>query len=382
MHMTTNPMVAQVESLPELLADQFDALDEHVRTVLSPAEWNAIERIVSTGCGDSFMAAVATQWAMERLGGVPTEAAMAMRAARYGLPTLGARSPERTLVLAVSVSGAVSRTQEAVAIGREAGVLTVALTGNPDSPLGQMAERILDCRIPDFVAAPGVRSYRISLLALWQLAIHMGTMRGCLEAQEARSCRDRLRSLAEAAAETIDLCRKPAQDLASSLVDCRHFTFVGDGPNYASALFSAAKILEAFGRDAWGQDTEEWAHLQYFSRFDPQSPTVVIDAAGPGSGRMREILGPMQRIGREIVLVASRDSALASLCRRHLPVADGVDPLFAPMINAIPGELLSAYLAEITGEEHFGGFTGTYDPAIQGGNNIYTSHIAKMSELT
>jgi len=108
----------------------------------------------------------------------------------------------------------------------------------------------------------------------------------------------------------------------------------------------------------------------------------VIDAAGPGSGRMREILGPMQRIGREIVLVASRDSALASLCRRHLPVADGVDPLFAPMINAIPGELLSAYLAEITGEEHFGGFTGTYDPAIQGGNNIYTSHIAKMSELT
>ncbi len=379
--MTTNPMVAQVESLPDLLTSQFDSLDEHVQAVLSQEEWSAIIRIVNTGCGDSFMAAVATQWAMERLGGVPTEAATAMRAARYGLPVAGTLSAGRTLVIAVSVSGAVSRTQEAVAIGREVGALTVALTGNPDSPLGQMAERILDCRIPEFVAAPGVRSYRISLLALWQVAIHMGTMRGHLSAQAAQGYKDQLRFLADAAAETIDLCRQPAQNLASYLSDCPHFTFVGDGPSYASALFSAAKILEAVGRDAWGQDTEEWAHLQYFSRYDPWSPTFVIDAEGPGSGRMQEILDPMQRIGRAIALIAPQDSALAPLCRYRLPVAPGVDPLFAPMINAIPGELLAAYLAELAGEEHFGGFTGIYDPAVHGGNNIYTSHIAKVSEL-
>ncbi len=379
--MTPNPMVAQVESLPDLLTDQFDPLDEHVRAVLSQAEWNTIGRIVSTGCGDSFMAAVATQWAMERLGGVPTEAAMAMRAARYGLPIAGTLSSARTLVMAVSVSGAVSRTQEAVAIGREAGALTVALTGNPGSPLGQRAEHILDCRIPEFVAAPGVRSYRISLLALWQVAIHMGTMRGHLNAQAALDYKNQLRSLADAAARTIDLCRQPAQDLASILAHCPHFTFVGDGPSYASALFSAAKILEALGRDAWGQDTEEWAHLQYFSRFNPQSPTFVLDAAGPGSGRVREILDPMRHIGREIVLIAPQDSALAALCRHHLPVAQGVHPMFAPMINAIPGELLSAYLAEVAGEAHFGGFTGLYDPSVHGGNNIYTSHIAQVSEL-
>ena len=380
--MTTNPMVAQVESVPELLTSQFDQLQGHVESVLSHEEWRTIQRVVTTGCGDSHMSTVATQWAMERLGGVPTEAATSLRAARYGLPASGMVPRGRTLVIAVSVSGAVSRTQETIAVGREMGALTVALTGNPGSPLGQMAERILDCRIPDFVAAPGVRSYRISLLALWQVAIHMGVVRGHISAQEEKDALGTLRSLADAASETIDLCRKPAQELAASLSECLHFTFVGGGPNYATALFSAAKILEAFGRDAWGQDTEEWAHLQYFSRINPKSPTLVIDADGPGSGRMKEILGPMQRIGREISLIAPQDSALAPLCKHHLPVAKGVDPLFAPMVNAIPGELLSAYLAEATGEPHFGGFTGVYDSSGEGGNNIYNSHIAKVSELT
>ncbi len=380
--MTTNPMVAQVESVPELLTSQFDQLQEHVEAALSQEEWRTIERVVTTGCGDSHMATVATQWATERLGGVPTEAATALRAARYVLPASGMLPRGRTLVISVSVSGAVSRTQETVAIGKEMGALTVALTGNPDSPLGQMAERILNCRIPDFVAAPGVRSYRISLLALWQVAIHMGTVRGHLGSKEALDYLGTLRSLADSVAETIELCRKPAQDLASRLADCKHFTFVGGGPNYATALFSAAKILEAFGRDAWGQDTEEWAHLQYFSRNNPQSPTFVIDAGGPGSGRMREVLVPMQRIGREIVLVAPQDSDLAPLCKHHLPIANGVNPLFAPMVNAVPGELLSAYLAEATGEPHFGGFSGVYDSSNEGGNNIYNSHIASVAELT
>lgn len=380
--MTATPMVAQIESLPDLLNDQFDRLDEQVKSVLNKDEWRSIERLVTTGCGDSHMATVATQWALERLGGVPTDAATAMRAARYGLPSMGALSTGKALVIAVSVSGAVSRTQEAAANGKDMGAISVALTGNPESPLGKKAERILDCRIPDFVHAPGVRSYRISLLALWQVAVHMGETRGNLSAKEASEYKSQLRALGDAAADTIDLCRKPAQELASSLASCQHYTFVGDGPNYATALFSAAKILEAIGRDAWGQDTEEWAHLQYFSHFNPKSPTFVLDADGPGSSRMEEILDPMKRIGREMTLIAPAGSALAPLCDHHLPVTKGVNPMFAPMVNAIPGELFAAYLAEETGEGYFGGFAGAYSRENQGGNNIYNSHLANISELT
>ncbi|MEZ4707109.1 MAG: hypothetical protein R3A44_07890 [Caldilineaceae bacterium] len=50
------------------------------------------------------------------------------------------------------------------------------------------------------------------------------------------------------------------------------------GPNYPTALFSAAKVLEAAGRHAMGQETEEWAHLQYFVNTDPATPLYHFPA--------------------------------------------------------------------------------------------------------
>lgn len=379
--MTTNAMIAQVESLPELIQTEFEGLDERVRIILSHEEWLSVKRIVATGCGDSHMAAVATQWALERLGGVPTDAATAMRAARYALPEAADRVWRNPLTFGISVSGSVSRTREAVAAAKERGFLTIAVTGNPEAPLGQTAERILNCRIPDFAHAPGVRSYRISMLALWLVAIRLGEVKGRLTGKEAQQHRDSLRATADQIAETIELCAGPSRELAERMADRKHFTFVGDGPGYATALFSAAKILEAVGRDAWGQDTEEWAHLQYFSRVEPDAPTFVIADGGRGASRTAEILPPMQRIGREMVLIAPEADELASGLPFHLRVSSGVSPLFSPMVNAVPGELFAAHLAEVTGEQYFGGFAGVYDPGATGGNNIVTSNVEAVADM-
>lgn len=380
--MNPNPMIAQVESLPALIRTEFEALDARARTLLDHEEWLSVKRIITTGCGDSHMAAVATQWAFETLGGIPVEAATAMRAARYAMPAARDSIWRNPLVLAISVSGAVSRTREAASVAREQGALTIALTGNPESPLGQTAERILNCRIPDFVFAPGVRSYRISLLALWLLAIRLGEMRREITGMEAQAYRDHLLATADAIEQTIAVCQTPARALAEALVEHDHFTFVGDGPNYATALFSAAKILEAVGRDAWGQDTEEWAHLQYFSRIEPQAPTFVIDGGGRSTGRVQEILPPMRRIGRKIYFISPEGDARADSCDGHLPIAGPVHPLFAPMVYAVPGELLAAQLSDVAGEPFFGGFTGVYDPEEAGGNNITTSRVALLAELS
>ena len=81
-----------------------------------------------------------------------------------------------------------------------------------------------------------------------------------------------------------------SRELATAVADQKNFVFVGDGPNYATALFSAAKVIEAAGRHAMGQDTEEWAHLQYFVNVDPATPTFIISPAGRGHGRAAELV--------------------------------------------------------------------------------------------
>jgi glucosamine--fructose-6-phosphate aminotransferase (isomerizing) len=376
---TANPMIAQVESLPDLIRGELDALDARVRRLLDHNECLSVKRIVTTGCGDSHMASVATELAFEELAGIPTEPMTAMQAARYGVTYQPKAFPRNPLVLGISVSGTVARTREAVTIAREEGALTVAITANPAAPLGQAAEKVLDCSTPPFPDAPGVRSYRISLLALYLLAIRLAEVGGRMSQDEANALRRELKDTAGAIEATLEAIHGRTRELAEAVADRKNFVFVGDGPSYATALFSAAKLIEAAGRHAMGQETEEWSHLQYFVNVDTDTPTFVISPAARGHSRVVELMEPMKRIGRTVIAVVPEgDKTIAPQSDWVLPVVGHVREIFTPMVYAVAGELFAAHLSDVVGESFFRGFADVY---ADGGNSIRTSRVIDRSEL-
>jgi len=373
MEMSAATMIAQVDSLPELIRTQFDALDERVRRLLNHEEYLSVKRIALTGCGDSHMAGLASELAFEQLSGVPTDALTAMQAGRYAAPYFERAFTRNPLVVGISVSGTVARTREALVMARKSGALTVALTGNPDSPLAGVAEKVLTCVVPDFAPAPGVRSYRISLMALYLLAIRVAEIKGRLTQDEANGLRQQLKGTADSIEATIAAIRTPVRKLAEACAEYHNFVFVADGPNYATALFSAAKLMEAAGRHAAGQDTEEWAHLQYFVNDVPATPTFLISPGGRGHLRAAELLEPLKRIGRTIVAVVPQgDTVIGSEADWTLPVVGEVPEIFSPMVYAVAGELFSAHLSELIGEPPFRRFDGVYQ---EGGNSIKSSAV-------
>jgi glucosamine--fructose-6-phosphate aminotransferase (isomerizing) len=373
MDMSAANMIAQVESLPELIRSEFDELDARVRRLLNHNEYLSVKRIVLTGCGDSHMASVASELAFEQLTGVPTDALTAMQAGRYAAPYFEHMFTRNPLVVGISVSGAVARTREALIMARKSGALTVALTGNPSSPLAGAAERVLACVVPDFAPAPGVRSYRVSLMALYLLAIRIAEVSARLTQDQANALRQKLKATADAIEATIAAIKVPVRKLAEASAAHHNFIFVADGPNYATALFSAAKLMEAAGRHAAGQDTEEWAHLQYFVNDDPATPTFLISPGGRGHARAAELIEPLKRIGRTVVAVVPEgDTAIAAGADWVLPVAGDVPEIFSPMVYALAGELFSAYLSDVIGEPPFRRFHGVY---ADGGNTIRTSAV-------
>jgi glucosamine--fructose-6-phosphate aminotransferase (isomerizing) len=368
-------MIAQVESLPELIRGQFDELDRRVRLMLNHNEYLSIKHVVLTGCGDSHMASVASELAFEQVAGVPTDPLTAMTAGRYAAPYFDRSFTRNPLVMAISVSGTVARTREALALARANGALTVAVTGNPNSPLAQVAEKVLSCVVPDFAPAPGVRSYRVSLLMLYLTAIRIAEIRGRLTQDQANAMRRQLKGTADSIEATIAAIREPVRKLAEASAEHHNFVFVGDGPNYATALFSAAKLMEAAGRHAAGQDTEEWAHLQYFVNDAPVTPTWLISPGGRGHSRAAELTEPTKRIGRTLVAVVPEgDTAIAGAADWVLPVVGDVPEIFSPMVYAVAGELFSAHLSEVIGEPPFRRFHGIYQ---DGGNSIKTSAVVE-----
>jgi glutamine---fructose-6-phosphate transaminase (isomerizing) len=369
-HTPSNAMLAQVFSLPDMIRSVLPTFECNVEEVLDADLCRSIQRVFLTGCGDSHHAALAAELAIESLTGLPAEPMTALQLARYAAEF----APPSSLVLGISVSGEVSRTLEAILRARKAGAATVGLTGTPDSRIALAADRALLMPTPPFDFAPGVRTYIATLLMLYLAAVRLGQARGRLSPAQADDLRQEIAASADAVEQTIALCDSPARQLAQDFRDATEFVFTGGGPNFATALFSAAKLLEASGDSALGQDTEEWTHLRYFAHA-VTTPTFIITAADRDASRAIEVALAARAIGRRVVLVAPRDlPGLQDLTTLHLaPIRE----MFSPLVACIPGMLFAAHRADAIGEQFFRAFRGGRDVSGGGGiSRIRTSQIS------
>ncbi len=367
-----NSMIEQIKSMPALVREVFPALEEMSRTAIHPELILSLKRIFITGCGDSHHVTINTELAFESLTGLPVEVAQALQFARYAAGFIPQTGPNTNLVIGISVSGEVSRTLEALRMARQAGATTLALSATPGSRVAMAGDVLFQVPNPPFpdpagVFTPGVRSFIVNQLALLMIAIRIGEVRGHLTSAEAANQRKELLGLAEVIEQTIRDNDAAVKRLAEEWKDATEFVFVGGGPNYGIALFSAAKLLEASGDPALGQDTEEWAHLQYFAR-EPGTPTFFITAADRDFSRALEVMVAAKQIGRRVAVICPKTATklieLADAAFTFAPLKE----MFSPLVTQVPGELFAAYRAEVIGEPFFRGFGG--GRSTEGGGGI------------
>ncbi len=375
--LTRSPMHQQIDTLPALVRDIVKPFDAAARRAFDFETCASVKRIYLVGCGDSHHAPVGAELAFHQLTGVPTQALSALPFSRYTAGYMPATGPKTNLVIGVSVSGIVSRTIEALAMARQAGATTVALTGNPGGPLGQVADCVLETAVPalpsdmQVAVVPGVRSYLASQVALLMAALRIGEVRGHLTTRAADAERAAIAKLADVIEETIQVCEPIAAELVDAWSDAPLFEFVGAGPLYGAAMFTAAKVLEASGDAALAQETEEWSHLQYFAA-EPKIPVMFLSANGFDADRMAEVARAARSIGRPSALVAPpAASEIAQYVDALLPVPADVPERYASIVYSIPGELFASARAEAIGASYFCDFAGgRADEA----SAIYSSH--------
>ena len=378
-----NSMVAQVHSLPGMIRESAQGFDDLIRTTLDNNFCLSIKRLFITGCGDSHHAALNTELAFESLAGIPTEPMTALQFSHYGAGYLPGAGPGMNVVIGISVSGEVARTTEALLLANQAGAETLALTATPGSRVDQAANRTVFSTTAEFpdppgVHTPGVRTYAANQIALLLMAVRIGEVNGKMTTEKANQLRKEIFGLADACESTIEDCDPVAGELADNWSNAVDFVFTGSGPNYGTALFSAAKILEASGDPALGQDAEEWAHLQYFVK-EPATPTFFINAGDRDIRRVVEVVEAARAIGRRVSVIAPPESeALINQVDAVLPLAGGVREVFSPVITAIPGELFAAYRAEVVGEPFFRDFAGGRN--VEGGGGISRIRTSAMLE--
>jgi len=346
-----NAMRRQVLSLPQLIRDQYADLEPKTRNVLTTPEIFSIQKILLTGCGDSHAAAIAAKQAFERLAGIPTEVVPTIELSRnYEACQLGF-APNNPLVIAVSNSGTVARVGEAVQRVVRHGAFALGITGNSRSLLGTSASRVLPLNIPPFEAAPGVRSYLVSILSLLLLAIRLGEVRGRYSMDEATACRSDLLRQSALLEQMLPEMDKEMLQLADQWKDLEAFDFIGNGCDFATAFYGQAKTFEAVGKYAMSINAEEWLHLNFFMRRVHQIGTIVVyNVRNAANSRTRELIEYASNALKRSLLIVT-DVAKPDFAKFGRVFVPKSDYMYSGMLTQfVPVALLMGYIGEMIGE--------------------------------
>ncbi|WP_028922124.1 SIS domain-containing protein [Pseudonocardia acaciae] len=340
-------MIRQVEGLAGDLRTLTGRFERRVDDLMAPARWAEVRRVYLTGDGDSYHAARATEMAFESIGGADCAPMSALRFVRYGAEWMRPTGARDTLVIAISASG---RTEQAVAALRAArrhGAPTVAVTGTPGSAVTRVADHTLLVDLPDPEPSPGIRTYQASVLGLLLIAIQLG------EAHRADALRGELVALADPVRTTVQAIGQRCRQVADVIADAPVMVMTGSGPSFGTALFAAAKVIEASGVFAAGQDLEEWCHVERFAH-PSDMPLFVIAPPGRSLDRAAGLAAQAHELGRRVIAVTHHeDTALTGHTDAVLPVHGRTREEFTPLLYHPFASHVAAHLARRLGRLPF-----------------------------
>ena len=354
--MSPDVLIRQVESLPALARDETAAFDEAVRGAFADGELEGVNRVYLTGDGDSYHAAEAAALAFEELAGISCEPLSAQRFLDYGADFMPIYSPTSTLVVGISSSGRTERGLQALERATARGALTTAVTGNADSPFTRTARRSVVVEIEDYGPSPGIRTYHANLTALLLLATRLGVAKKRLAPDEADGIVEEIRGLESIMAVTLEAGRATAAELVAAWKDANKMIFVGSGPSYGTALFAAAKVVEASGVFAVGQDLEEWAHVERYAHPHDlkDMPMVVIAPPGRSAWRAAPLAELGKKLGRRVAVAAmDGDREIARHADFMFPVMGEVREAFSPLVYHLVFNYFASYLTTALGRMCF-----------------------------
>lgn len=321
------------------VADRWPEIKDQAEELYSDIK-DEFEEILLCGCGDSHHAALNLEMALAVWTGKRVRATRASQAAYHLAPQLW-KQGARMLVIGISASGEVARTREALQLAKSYGARTLAITGDRSSSLAQLAHHVLSTPTPEMPIGPGLLNYLASLMMGYSFASvwSRGGLEGLLH--------QGLLNLPGMLDDWIEVERDRGVQFAEA-DPAEACVFLGSGPLLGTALYAAAKQVEAAGTQTWGQDVEEWAHIEYFCE-PAEMPTWLLRAKGFSSEREEEVVAAANAIGRRLqVSTWSADPSWPQALRESL----------APMVLWAGPVACAVRRAELLNESPYRGFRG------------------------
>jgi glutamine---fructose-6-phosphate transaminase (isomerizing) len=304
-----------------------------------------IRRVTIVACGTSFYAGMVAKYWFEQFARVPVDIDVASEF-RYRAPVL----EEGGLALFISQSGETADTLAALRHARGEGQTIAVVVNVPTSTMAREADLLLPTHAGPEIGVASTKAFTCQLAVLAALAANLARARGLLSSGQER---DIVRHLSEAPAALNGALAydEAIQEMVPVIAGARDVLYLGRGPDYPLALEGALKLKEISYIHAEGYAAGEMKHGP-IALIDEQVPIIVIAPSGPLFDKTVSNMQEVQARGGKVVLISDYDGiqAAGEGCLATITMPK-VHPLIAPLVYAIPVQLLAYHVAVAKGTD-------------------------------
>jgi len=320
-------------------------MEETVSLPVEDFDLASVSRITIVACGTSFYAGMVAKYWFEQFARVPVDTDVASEF-RYRSPVLEPGG----LALFISQSGETADTLAALRHARNEGQRIAVVVNVPTSTMAREADLLLPTHAGPEIGVASTKAFTCQLAVLAALAANLARAKGRLSREEERVI---VRHLAEAPAALNGALAydEAIQEMAHHIAGARDVLYLGRGPDYPLALEGALKLKEISYIHAEGYAAGEMKHGP-IALIDEAVPIIVIAPSGPLFDKTVSNMQEVQARGGKVVLISDYDGVAAAGdgCIATITMPK-VHPLIAPLVYAIPVQLLAYHVAVAKGTD-------------------------------
>ncbi len=340
-------MHKEIHEQPAVLGDTLRAFTSPVDHRIMLPElpvFARIERLVMVACGTASYACMVARYWFEQLAGLPVDLDIGSEFRYRGVPLVPGSA-----ALFVSQSGETMDTLEAMRCVKAQGLKTIAVVNVPESTLAREAGVHVRTLAGPEIGVASTKAFTTQLATLACLAVAAGRARGRLAPEREAALTQALDEIPARAAEVLLKDAESSRSRTSSSTRATCSTWVADelrdrhggGAEAQGDQLHPRRGLRRRRAEARADRADRRERAG--DRGGAARPAVRQDREQPaGGGRARRQGNPAQRPAR---LRSAR-----GLCP-HTVALPEVDPFVAPLLYAIPIQLLAYHTAVLKGTD-------------------------------
>ena len=335
-------MEKEIHEQPDAIAHSLAAMtgtDGRIAAPMSRDQLRDINGIVMLAAGTSHYASLVARYWIEGLARVPVTCEIASEY-RYRKPVTRSFST----AIAISQSGESLDTLMAMRHAAENDLQTVGLVNVPGSTIAREADAVMPTRAGPEIGVASTKAFTAQLTVLISFAVALAEAKGTITAQRADDIQAQIQALPGLVGQALtsfDAIRPIAHDL----VGARSALFLGRDVLFPLALEGALKLKELSYIHAEGFAAGEMKHGP-IALIEDGLPVVAMLAADEVLGKAASNLREASARGGQIILLTEEKAVAEVDFASNVITVPDVDPLLAPILLAVPAQIL-AYLTAV-----------------------------------